>query len=122
MIAWICSARRAAAGKSLGTDLAKGKLTLPVMIAAGAGGRRGPGAGADLVEDGRRGISGAVGELLAKYDALRASLEIIHQYLEKARQILRGLPATQRPCGLLALTEYLARKSSGLGLCLRAVI
>ncbi len=39
-------------------------------------------------------------ELLAKHEALGASLEIIHQYLEEARQSLHALPAIQWPRGL----------------------
>ena len=56
-----------------------------------------------------------LGELLAKYEALGASLEIIHQYLEAARQTLRALPASNGRAGLLGLTEYLARQADVLG-------
>ena len=42
-------------------------------------------------------------------------MEIIHQYLEKARQALRGLPASNGRAGLLGLTEYLARQTVRLG-------
>ena len=54
-------------------------------------------------------------ELLAKYETLPAALEIIHQYLARARQRLRGLPASNGRAGLLGLTEYLARQADVLG-------
>ena len=56
-----------------------------------------------------------LGELLAKYEALAASLEIIHQYLEEARQQLQGLPASNGRAGLLGLADYLARQADVLG-------
>jgi octaprenyl-diphosphate synthase len=105
----------AAAGKSLGTDLAKGKLTLPALLvweradAADRASLKG------LVEAWQPGAMKRLGELLAKYDALGASLEIIHQYLEMGREALRGLPASHGRAGLLSLTEYLTRQANGLG-------
>jgi octaprenyl-diphosphate synthase len=107
----------AVAGKSLGTDLAKGKLTLPVLLLwerADAADRvrlRG------LVEGWQADSMSRLGALLEKYDTLSASLEIIHQYLEKARQTLRALPASNGRAGLLGLTEYLVRQADALGLC-----
>jgi octaprenyl-diphosphate synthase len=104
-----------AAGKSLGTDLAKGKLTLPVLLAwerANAADRRRL---QELVEGWQLGSMKRLGELLAKYEALGASLEIIHQYLGAARQALRALPASHGRAGLLGLTEYLARQADALG-------
>ena len=62
------------------------------------------------------------GDLLAKYEALGASLEIIHQYLETARQALAEFACLRRPRPVCsALTDYLARQTDGLGLRLRAV-
>ena len=48
---------------------------------------------------------------------LNASLEIIHQYLEKSRQTLRTLPNSSGRAGLVGLTEYLARQTDALGGC-----
>ena len=56
-----------------------------------------------------------LGELLAKYETLGASLEIIHDYLGRACQRLRGLPASNGRAGLLGLAEYLARQADVLG-------
>jgi octaprenyl-diphosphate synthase len=106
----------AAAGKSLGTDLAKGKLTLPVLLVwerANAADRE---CLRTLVGEWQAGSMKRLRDLLAKYEALRASQEIFHQYLETARQTLRDLPASHGRGGLLALTEYLARQADGLDL------
>src|SRR6185312_13197268 len=73
----------AAAGKSLGTDLAKGKLTLPVLMfweRAGAGDRARL---QELIEHWEPGSFAPVLELLARHDALIDSLETIHEYLKQ---------------------------------------
>ncbi len=106
----------AAAGKSLGTDLAKGKLTLPVLLVwerATAADRQCLRA---LVEDWQPGAMKRLWNLLAKYEALSASVEIFRQHLETARQTLRDLPASRGRGGLIALTTYLARQAEGLEL------
>jgi len=103
------------AGKSLGTDLAKGKLTLPVLLLwerAKAGDR------ARLRKWVRAWQSDSLkpmAELLAKHDTLGASLDIIHQYLAKARRCLEVLPSSGGRAGLIDLTEYLARQTDALG-------
>jgi octaprenyl-diphosphate synthase len=105
----------AVAGKSLGTDLAKGKLTLPVLLLwerADAADRERL---RELVEGWQSGSLSHLEKLLAKYEALGASLEIIHQYLEEARQTLLGLPASNGRAGLLGLAQYLARQADALG-------
>src|SRR2546429_881780 len=105
----------AAAGKSLGTDLAKGKLTLPVLVlwerADGVDRARLQ----ELVQGWKPAWIKSMGDLLAKYDALGPSLEIIEQYLERGRQALRALPASKGRAGLLGLTEHLARQTEALG-------
>jgi octaprenyl-diphosphate synthase len=105
----------AVAGKSLGTDLAKGKLTLPLLLLW----ERADGADRaslrKLVEGWQASSMKRLEELLAKYDALGASLEIVHQYLEQSRRSLQALPASNGRSGLLGLTEYLARQADALG-------
>lgn len=105
----------AAAGKSLGTDLAKGKLTLPLLLLwerADAADRLRL---QELVEAWQNNSLKRITELLAKYETLGASLKIIHQYLEKAGRFLGLLPASNGRAGLLHLTEYLARQTVALG-------
>jgi octaprenyl-diphosphate synthase len=105
----------AAAGKSLGTDLAKGKLTLPVLLVWERADAADRAALQGLVEGRQPDAMKRLEELLVKHDALGASLEIIHQYLEAARKTLRGLAASNGRAGLLGLTEYLARQANALG-------
>jgi len=107
----------AAAGKSLGMDLAKGKLTLPVLLLWERADAADRARVRELVEGWQADSMTRLGTLLAKYETLGASLEIIHQYLEKARQTLRALPASNGRTGLLGLTEYLVRQADLLGLC-----
>jgi octaprenyl-diphosphate synthase len=107
----------AAAGKSLGTDLAKGKLTLPMLLLwerANAADRARLEA---LIKNWQASALPQVGALLSKYDTLTPSSEIIDQYLEKARQMLRAMPESHGRACLFGLTEYLARQTSELGVC-----
>ena len=107
----------AAAGKSLGTDLAKGKLTLPVLLLwerADAPGRRRL---QDLVECWQSDSMKRMSKLLSEYDTLSSSLETIHQYLDIARRRLRGVSTSDGRAGLVGLVEYLARQTDALGVC-----
>lgn len=103
----------ARAGKSLGTDLAKGKLTLPLLLAWE---RSGP----EDRERLRRAVenpegTGLVTELLGKCDALTGSMDYLREYLRQARQALQMLPGSRGRAGLIALTDYLARETDALG-------
>lgn len=107
----------AAAGKSLGTDLAKGKLTLPLLLTWE---RATPDDRAELEEliiNWRPGAMDRVGGLLARYEVFGPSLEVVGDYLAKARQTLRVLPENHGRSGLRGLTEYLARQTEVLGVC-----
>jgi len=107
----------AVAGKSLGTDLAKGKLTLPVLLLwerADAPDRLRI---QELVQAWEPRSMVAMTELLAKYDTLNGSSGIVRQYLERARRTLHALPASNGRSGLLGLTEYLARQTDALEAC-----
>jgi octaprenyl-diphosphate synthase len=105
----------AAAGKSLGTDLAKGKLTLPVLLAWERANPEDREHLRGAVEEGRNGAVKRLEKLLRKYETLNSSREMIHEYLNKARQIVRALPASKGCSGLLNLMEYLARQTDALG-------
>lgn len=105
----------AAAGKSLGTDLAKGKLTLPVLLVwerANIDDRQRLGT---LVKGWQPGFMREAAKLLAKYDTLRASLHMMHQYLAQALRALERLPHSPGRAGLLGLADYLAHQSATLG-------
>ncbi len=104
----------AKAGKSLGTDLANGKLTWPVLLAwerANAADR------AELEEMAQNWQPAAllrINELLAKYGTLGPTLEVIQRYLEQGRQALRVLPESGGRAGLLGLADYLAQQTGVL--------
>ncbi len=104
----------ARAGKSLGTDLAKGKLTLPVLVLW----RRADAVDREqlqgLVQNWQEGSVQHMARLLAKHDALRGSLEFMKLYLAKACQALQSLPASNGRQGFLGLAAYLARQSEAL--------
>lgn len=102
------------AGKSLGTDLAKGKLTYPVLLAwerADAGDRERL---ESLVNDWQPGAFSRITELLARYETLGPSLELIERYLAQARQSLKSLPESDGRAGLAGVTEYLTRQTAAL--------
>ena len=105
----------AAAGKSLGTDLAKGKLTLPVLLLWERADARDRSRVREWVDNWQGGSMKGMAGLLAKYETVGASLEIFHQYLHTARQLLRRLPAANGWSGLEGLTAYLARQAAVLG-------
>ncbi len=103
-----------AAGKSLGTDLSKGKLTLPLLLAweqADATDRA-------QLQECVRSFSPAsikrIGRLLAKYQALGSSLTVMREYLDRARQVLSSLPLSDGRAGLLGLADYLAHQTDAL--------
>jgi octaprenyl-diphosphate synthase len=104
-----------AAGKSLGTDLAKGKLTLPVLLLWERTDAADRPRLQELVQGWTSGSMKRLAPLLAKYETLGASLDIMGQYLERARQALRNLPASHGRAGLLGLTEYLVCQTKELG-------
>ena len=73
----------AAAGKSLGTDLAKGKLTWPVLLAWERARRRRPGAAGKTDRALAAGNLAGVNELLARYGTFEPSLAVIGTYLDR---------------------------------------
>lgn len=102
------------AGKSLGTDLASGKLTLPLLIVLERA--------EDFEKMQLRQIIRSwdslclprVLALLEKYDAFAESRRTIEQYLVAARQSLSILPLTPGRIALNSLTEYLAQQVDAL--------
>ena len=106
----------AEAGKSLGTDLAKGKLTWPVLLAwerATAADRT---ALENLIIHWQPENLAGVNALLAKYKTFAPSVEEIERYLELARRALRTLPASPGQAGLVALTNFLAQQPAALAI------
>ena len=107
----------AAAGKSLGTDLAKGKLTLPVLLVWERATDADRARVEFLVQNWHGPAVAEMGVLLSRYDALASSIENIHACLERSRQMLCTMPESDGRASLIGLTEYLARQTDALADC-----
>jgi octaprenyl-diphosphate synthase len=105
----------AAAGKSLGTDLAKGKLTLPVLLVWERADRVDRGRLKELVQGWLPGSMKPMAKLLAKYDTLSASIGMMRQHLQSASEALGVLTDSNGRASLLGLTDYLALQTEALG-------
>jgi octaprenyl-diphosphate synthase len=102
-------------GKSLGTDLVKGKLTLPVLLVL------------ERAELGRRKqILSWLGEwqpeyysdlrrYMSSYGVLAESRKVVEEYLDLARQMLKPLPRSENQASLHRLADYLGQQMSWLG-------
>ncbi len=107
----------AAAGKSLGTDLAKGKLTLPVLLFWQRAGASEKAQMEEMVRNWEPRFLPAAQALLAKHETLAESESVIKAYLDRARQALKQLPKPASRPGLMGLTEYLGAQTNALGGC-----
>jgi octaprenyl-diphosphate synthase len=104
----------ALAGKSLGTDLAKGKLTWPVLLAWERASATDRARLEKMIETWQPGNLPGVNELLARYESLEPSLAVIGKYLEAARLALKTLPESGGRAGLFGLTDFLAQQIGAL--------
>jgi octaprenyl-diphosphate synthase len=102
------------AGKSLGTDLAKGKLTYPVLLAWERASATERVAMEKLIQDWQPGAFVEVNGYLARYETLGATLDLIERHLEQARQYVRSLPESVGRAGLLDVTDFLAQQTAVL--------
>jgi octaprenyl-diphosphate synthase len=102
------------AGKSLGTDLAKGKLTWPLLLAWERASALDRAHLENLIENWQPENFSAVNKLLARYETFEPSLQAIERYLEQARRALLVLPDSGGREGLLALLDFLAQQTDAL--------
>ncbi len=103
------------AGKTVGADLAEGKMTLPLLVVR------------DIAPPADQAILRScftqwspvrmpeLMEILTKYRALALSRETIRGYLAAAREALNCLPSCDAKAGLLGLTRFLTEQTEGLG-------
>ena len=103
------------AGKSLGTDLAGGKLTLPVLVVLERGSASDHARFKEWLEKWRPHYHPRVLELMEKYDALAESRRVILEYLDSARRSLAELPKSDSRAALGALAEFLLEQTGALG-------
>jgi octaprenyl-diphosphate synthase len=103
-----------AAGKSLGTDLAKGKLTWPVLLAWERANVADRAHLENLIQDWQPENLSVVNELLSRYETFEPSLAVIAKYLEQARRALNFLPESGGRAGLFGLADFLAQQTGTL--------
>jgi octaprenyl-diphosphate synthase len=102
------------AGKSLGTDLAKGKLTWPVLLAWERAGAVNRAKLEQLIQNWEQKNFLAVNALLAKYETFEPSVREIQRFLDQARRALGVLPDSTGRMGLATLADFLAQQTGTL--------
>jgi octaprenyl-diphosphate synthase len=108
-------ATEALVGKSLGTDLASGKLTLPVLVVLERADALDQQRLKELIQQWRPHFHARVLELLVKYEALAESRAVIQQFIASAQAALGALPENANRSALVGLTEFLAQQTEALG-------
>jgi octaprenyl-diphosphate synthase len=103
------------AGKSLGTDLVSGKVTLPLLIVLELCTPAERSQLESWLKAWQPAYQPEVSRLLEKYDSLQLSQAVIEQHLAEARLQLQSLPVTPGRSALLALTDFLAEQTNRLG-------
>jgi octaprenyl-diphosphate synthase len=104
-----------AAGKSLGTDLAKGKLTLPLLLLLERAEPRQRSDLQALLLDWEAEYLPQLREQLHRHEVLPASCQAVYEYLHSAREMLSVLPNSESRAGLYGMTEFLAQQTALLG-------
>ncbi len=104
----------AATGKSLGRDLAKGKLTLPILLLLERVREEERVRIQELVEQWQAGNVCDIMHLLRAHRTLGDSQRALQQYLQAARQALSLLADTKGRSGLLGLAAYIAQQTAAL--------
>ena len=105
----------ASVGKSLGTDLASGKLTLPTLVVLERASAEEKARLRELVEAWRPHHIERVLALLQQHDALKESRRVIFQYLATANKALAVLPESEGRAALTTPGEFLGRQTIALG-------
>jgi octaprenyl-diphosphate synthase len=102
-------------GKTLGTDLSTGKLTLPILIIL----EKADGSDREMLQNAVDSLEVTdlekIFELLHKYNALSDTRRVVQQYIKQAQQVLSELKQSKGVEALAALGEYLAQQTRGLG-------
>lgn len=102
-------------GKTLGTDLSTGKLTLPILIIL----EKATESDRDMLQNAVESLEvndlEKIFELLRKYNALSDTRRVVNQYINQARQVLGELKHSKGVEALAALGEYLAQQTRALG-------
>jgi len=105
----------ASVGKSLGTDLATGKVTLPILLLLENAVPPERARLLSLLRDWNTSSWEELLNALLTRDALSASKQTVHLYLQNAREALWKLPESSSRTGLFALTHYIGQQTDALG-------
>lgn len=105
----------AVAGKSLGTDLAGGKITLPLLIVMERSGAGGQARLLELIEHWDNRHHAELEKMLGRYDALAEAQTVVQGFLSTARKALSLVPACSSRGALDDLTHFLSQQTSQLG-------
>jgi octaprenyl-diphosphate synthase len=104
----------AQAGKSLGTDLVKGKMTLPLIVLRETASAEERSKLAGLLKDWQPGSFPKVAAMLHQHQCWQPAQETIHQYLNTARRCLEAVPPTEGLTALGQLAGYLEAQVAAL--------
>jgi octaprenyl-diphosphate synthase len=105
----------ATVGKSLGTDLANGKLTLPVLIAMEHASAPDQAQLSECIQSWDPTCLPRVLDILERYDVQREARTKINDYLGQAHRAVSGLPESTGRAALLSLLDFLAKQTDSLG-------
>ena len=101
-------------GKSLGTDLASGKLTLPLLLTLERASQQERLRLRDLITAWEPEQLPAVLEVVERHDGLNRSQSVVRDYLEKAGAALATLPETSARKSLSTLSGFLRAELEAL--------
>jgi octaprenyl-diphosphate synthase len=103
------------AGKSLGTDLAKGKVTLPVIALLERDDRALRTKLGTLIGEYQPENFSAIVALLRRHGAFDESLQVVQEHLEVAKKSMSDLRTSEARGGMIGLCEALGRQTESLG-------
>jgi octaprenyl-diphosphate synthase len=104
------------AGKSLGTDLAGGKVTLPLLVVLERARSTERARALELVRHWDSRHQAELQELLARHEVLAEAQSTVQGFLDKARGALECVPHGLSRCALDDLTRFLSQQTSQLGI------
>jgi octaprenyl-diphosphate synthase len=105
----------ASAGKSLGTDIASGKMTLPILMLLDAVDEVEGARIQDWIRNWRPHYFERIAQEMKRHDVLRQSQRVIWGFLETAQVALDELDRGERSEPLAGLVKFLGRQTVALG-------
>jgi octaprenyl-diphosphate synthase len=103
------------AGKSLGTDLATGKVTLPVLVVLERSSEADRRELIDRLDHWEPGHFADMRSRLAQHGALAESAAVIDGYLKQAQEALREVPSGPATEALAGMAGFLSHQTAALG-------